>query len=717
MAIKTRNDYEIVLESVRREMAKPQAERDYDFLQNATTQLKAAETQFAGQVDGGSQEAVAAGAMERSVPQADPQNPNDDPRLRAFQDALVGRLEQMYGAVKRPFMSDEQQAAAAGEMANTQAERELTQEELARQLGIDPSKLNFSRTGGGLYPDIAAGFLPGGVVRGRGVAGAIGRVAGETALGAISTVADVPLNTDPTTNAAIGSLLGSGTGLISEVPGFAKNVVLNDARRAYANPETRRNLALAESAGVDLSLAEASVDRRVAAIEQEISDAPGSARNEFLRNRQRQIAREFAGIDEALNPNRMSTETVIGETRKAYTKYVQELGNIASTNFRESLRPVAQSLGATIDNQGRILGGQKVISVDNLIKEYETQLAQLGESVVGIAANERKALENAIEELNIARQNGGMTLGGAQQLLRTFTDAAYPSGSTVVRQRENAMDVLDAKALQRAFMDDLEATSQAMGPGSRAAAALDFARQQYASDIGVLDSLQGQAVDRLLGKVGGSIESEEFARNMLNMPQRQFTELMGILDNAKPGLSNAVRARVFAEIAGKHTGLLDPRLGMQAPTLDIPAFVRDFNKLGINKLRAFLDLPAEQALRVERGMQVLSFIAAGPERQASTRGALAKLEELAINAASQNPGFLSRLLAGRVGPAFFERVLFGEGLEALETLGSSAATRSAVANAVTRLEELAVGTDQEREDAIRRAKLLQRYNNFSQGAD
>src|SRR5690606_28018336 len=110
---------------------------------------------------------------------------------------------------------------------------------------------------------------------------------------------------------------------------------------------------------------------------------------------------------------------------------------------------------------------------------------------------------------------------------------------------------------------------------------------------------------------------------------------------------------------------------------------------------------AAAAKRVQDGLAVLRMIAVGPERTSVGKGAISKIEEIAINLASRNAGFVSRMLAGRLGPGFFERVLFTpEGLRSLETLGNKAATRSAIAVAGERLTQIMLNLDAEKEEAM-----------------
>lgn len=865
MPIETLADYEEVRSALASEMQKPEDQQDMQLIRAAVDELKAAEIRFESQVPKASEQAIQQGALQNlELPSS-----GYLPQQEAMSQGVNQRLQQIADFVMRPFMDDEKQKELGNERIQQQAAQEIELEERARREGVPASAIRTDRKAGSFIPDLVSGFGVGASIRGARAGSALLRAGAETALGAVGSGADVPLGSDPSFEAALGASIGGTLGILAELPGFARNAVLSDAMRAMKNPQTRRNLALAKSSGIDLSLAEASVDQRVAQMEAAVPNVPGSPRAEFNANRQRQIAQEFAKVDEALNPERLSTETVINNTRSAYEGYVRELGNIASQNFVESLRPVARQLGATIDNQGRIVGGRRVIPVDNLIQEIDTQIKQLGEAVGAASENELRSLQKMKQDFEAAKEAGGLTLGGAQRLLRDYTDQAFPSGTTVTRQRQNGVDVLDARALKNALMDDLQAaadglsrrgipsatssgestyrdfvsrafqnyqmeqqgqavlddliersvapknaaaefwrvtypklnsrmqqrfrtyverlsgfkpgdvvgqaadgspiqakdyfdladfvnddlatsaealegtergyvalmewanqqrraaqstttssaaseTARLSGPaasnneaGQQAAEALLRARERYAGDIDVMNSLQGQMVDRLLGKVGGSLESEEFTKKILSLPTRQFTELMGVLDQTKPGLANAVRARVFLETANQHLRLTARGQARGIPELDIVKFINEFDKMPFDRFRAFIGADTQTTQRVRQGLDILRLIAEGPERAATGRGALQKLEELAINLASHNPGFISRLLAGRLGPGFFQKVLFTPGgLEALETLGTAAsAGRTTAAVAATRtLADLANLTDKEREEMLERAR-------------
>lgn len=754
MPIQTRAEFDTVKQALALEMQKPEASRDVEFIQKAVTELRAAEIQFgAAAVDPGQaaraeffagsvlEDEAALTASERAVERGALSGMDVPPTQLpigslAMSQGVDERLVELRDMLMRAVLGRDEQAALAVRRAQETAARRIQLEEQARRQGVPRSSLNLDRSVGSIVPDALLAIGPGMAIRGAGAGPALARIASEGAMGGLAALASTPLTVGPDVNMALGAVGGVGIGFLAELPGFVRNTVLQDAMRAAKNPETKRNLELARTAGIDLSLAEASLDDRVRSMEQAIPARPGSPRTEFSRRRQLQIIRAFAQLDETLNPQRLSSDQIIHATRTAYNDYVQELGTIASRKFVDTLRPVAKELGATIDDRGRIIGGERVIQVDNLLTEYRTQLRLATEAPRTITPAQEAELLANIQELEAARRQGGMTLGKAQTYLKELTEASYPTGNTHVQQRLNAAASFDPRALRDALLADLDGTISSLGrgararfvqgrpefsyqfedipptdpgPGSRAARALQQARDQYAQDIALIDALRNQAIDRLLGKVGGRVDSEDFVRNLLSMPNRQFNELMFLVDQAKPGLSNAIRSRIFAELADKHR-LLSPGGGVAGTEtmLDTRGFVTEFAQMPFSRFQAIVGLNATQTQKVQNAFKVLQLIAEGPEQQSFARGALQWIEGVAINAVSRSPEFISRLLAGRLGPGFFEQALFTpEGLRSLEIIGTKGASRTAITQAFNSLLQIAAGIDARKEELIRQEQQRQ----------
>jgi hypothetical protein len=93
---------------------------------------------------------------------------------------------------------------------------------------------------------------------------------------------------------------------------------------------------------------------------------------------------------------------------------------------------------------------------------------------------------------------------------------------------------------------------------------------------------------------------------------------------------------------------------------------------------------------------VLKRIQQGPSSRQTIKGAIGRLEGLAINATSLNIPFISRLVAGEVGPAFFEKVLFTpQGQKALESIGDPKISRGIFNQSIAQLSRLLTETDTE----------------------
>lgn len=877
--ITTRADYEIVRQGLMQELQKPREDMDLPFVQSATAELRAAEQYFApGQLPEGSAEAVAAGAMEQ---QQMPSGMTQMPQQEALQLGARSRMQAFGDLFRRPFMSEEERIRLNDQRIQQRAVAELELEEYARRNGVPVEAVRTDMQAGEFVPDIVAGFGPGALIRGPRIGSALLRIAGDTGVSTMASLASVPIGQDPGLDAILaGAVPGASFGVISELPGFAKAIVLDEALRAANNPQTRAARELSRSVGINLSLAEASQSGPVAAMEATIPTRAGSSRDRFYTQQQQQIFESMDSLQRQLNPENLSSGEIITAVQGAYSNHVRTLSNEASTRFVNSLRPAADALGATVDAQQRIIGGQRVVSVDNLLGELRTQRGLLNEAPRMASPSQITELDNAIDELLEAQSLGGMTLGKAQELLRQYTALAYPTGATVTRQLGNAVDTLNPRQLKDAMMADLQATADQIQSGAipvsgRAAEAAapsvetayrsfmnasirryameeqgqgilddlveaaksprdvahefwrttypelsaeaqerfrryasrltggtrpgdvigrdannanifandwmdvaDFAnedlanaadqlqgeergyvalmewansqrgiadrtlrsanapsatalppprpnpalaaaaarslldaRAQYAADMGVIDEFQSTAVDNLLGKVAGTLEPEQFTRNILNMPTAQLRQLIGLLETTKPGLANSMRSRIFWQIADNRSALL-PRgaSGYEERALDVAGFVGDLQRMPLDRYMVLTGLDAATANSTRDALKVLDLIAQGPQARggAGGRGPLARLEELAINMASQNAGFVSRMLAGRLGPGFFERVLFTpEGVNALDTLGSSASTRTAMAGAFSTLGRIWLGVEEEKRQMIERAKQVE----------
>jgi len=185
-----------------------------------------------------------------------------------------------------------------------------------------------------------------------------------------------------------------------------------------------------------------------------------------------------------------------------------------------------------------------------------------------------------------------------------------------------------------------------------------------------INSLKATATERLVDKVAAD-DGLEFAERLLKMPENELTELLGTLDDFNPGAARALRSRMFYELVNKRS-TPDPETGGATARVDTSGLMRDITNLPLNKLNSLINtgMSKADASRLRSGVTALQKMAEGPQAQSAGTGLRARLENFAINAASQDVGFISRLLAGEFSPGFFERMIYTpEGQRALMHMG------------------------------------------------
>lgn len=722
MPIQTRADFELIQNEIRAELAKPEPEQDIDFLQSAVAQLKEAEPRIGPRVEGAASAAVQEGALAGTEVPVQPKriqstqqgfptdiSPQQQLGTRALMEGAQQRFRELGNFFKRLGMTDEEAAAAAQQEAQRDATAQVRLAEAARVSGVDPASLDLPRTAGTLVPDVATAVVPGALPVRTGM-GALARITAETAAGGVLGGASVPLDKDLTFQNTGLPALGSGVlGSLAEIPQLGRNLIFAESRAALNSDAARVGKQVEDLTGIDLTVSELSSNPAAAQAEAAIGRVAGGPKDLFLKRRQQQIQASFDELDRTLNPQRLTTGTIIRQTKDAVEARVLELRNIAGTQFRADLQPGLRAVGARLDDQGRILGGRRVVPVTNVIEEMARQAELAREPLSGVSPGALRSIEREIAELQALDERGGLTFGELQRRVSEFTNPTRGAVKDATRAKENLDDRLILQAIFRdmqAAEDGLAvrireinpATSSGTGVGpvrpqdgpqtiegsgferlndpkqQRAVvAALRAAREGYARNFGAVKQLENTATERLLAKVGDP-SAEEFAQKLVSLPKQEFADLMRTLDEYNAGASRALRGRIFYELVDKHTvadaGL--STLERAAPTIQLPELLAEFQKMPFEKFQAFIGdgLTAPQSQRLRAGLLAFQKIAEGPQNQGSTRSILRKIEDFAINAASRDVGFLSRLGAGQFGPGLVERVLFTKkGRNALEALG------------------------------------------------
>ncbi len=239
--------------------------------------------------------------------------------------------------------------------------------------------------------------------------------------------------------------------------------------------------------------------------------------------------------------------------------------------------------------------------------------------------------------------------------------------------------------------------------------ALKAARTEFANDMTDIDAFRGRAIDRLLG---GKLDpsSPDFARNLLKLDRDSFSELIGIADDFSPSLGNAMRSVVWREMLDDAS-----RIGsVTEDVLDTGKLVGVLNRMPKSKLKAFLGAGGrseEEVGQMVATVRTLNAISEGTADVASAggrRGIRERFEQWSINAASQDKGFIARLLAGEMTPGLMERLLFSPGgQEALLTLSKPRVVRAEIANAFSHIAVLMM-QDEEQKATLQRMQLANR---------
>jgi hypothetical protein len=700
---RTRAQYEAAGEFIERQKALPKDKRDFARIRKALEVMRSSEGLIGPRVEGTSSEMIQAGALEGA-----PDQPGAAPgsRTMALMDAAgEGARQAVQGAgnfLARPFRTEEEAQQVAATQRQATAKVEVAQEEASRRLGVSGGATRFATGAGKVLTDVAAGGAVGALPR-RGA-----RILAEGGVGALVAGAEVSPDKDATFASSLGAIGGMAIGTALEIPGIGRDIMIREFKKAGQSREAREGFQLDHDTGIPLTLGEASGSPAVQRAEAAVPAGPGSRRGQFYEQRRRRIVDSWAETEAALNPENLSTEAVIRASKQLYETRVSELGAAASANFRTNLSPIAERVGATIDARGRIIGGERVIPTRARVAELESQLAQGREAPASLSRGEQTALERRIQEL---RDNPAMTLGKAQEELSTLTELATGTGQ-VVTDRLSA----NARRMSRdelsALRADLEAAEQTPGLATEVATALRQARETYRQDMEAVNALQETAVNRLLGKVGDP-EAEDFAQGLLKLPRRQLTDLLYMVEGARPGMANAIRGRIFAELVDKH------RVANTADTLqmDLRQFLGEFEKMGAEKYAAVtgLNLADPAARQAQRGLAVLRRIAGGPEAQAVEKSFVQKMEGYAINAFSLNLPFVARMVTGDLGPRYLERLLFTpEGVASLQRLGDPKVTRGAFVQTLVSLNSDLLQSDAELEK-IKKEQVMQQVKQAGYG--
>ena len=639
-------------------------------------------------------------------------------RFQTGGQGFVERLRQFGDVLARPFRSDAEIAIARQKELERTATQQLSAQQRAAALGLPPDAFDATRTVGGIGPDVLAGGAAGAA---RGITA---RILGEGVVGAFGGAADAA-NEDLSTllvNTALWGATGAGLGLILEVPGISKTLLAGDVRRAVearygkirpGDPFQMDDIARAIR--IDTTAGEATADELLKRVEGSIPLRAEGPKEKFVRTRQRQALKQFTSLAAIFNPKNLSTKQVIAQTKTAYESAVKELKKAASTEFQNDLLPAIEATGARLADDGTIIGGDRIIPASNLREALENQLQRLEDTPVVGGQNQAKWLQKQIDMLD--DNDGALSLGDAQFILSELTDRATGSGA-IVNDTLSAKARIDSKLTLNAVLRDIEDAAEggAGQLGQEAAEALRKARLHYAQNLQPIKELQGIAADRLLG-VQKIASPREFTEKFLELEPTEKKLIFNMLNESSPELANALRGRLWTEILERNTKRSSAStINDTVPTIDLESLAESLSDRDLVDLQILWDdstLSLADAERVRAGIAQLERLkdTGTAELSGGSRGVdvVSRFRERAINAVSQSPEFMARLLAGEVSPHALERWLFTrDGLQALLAIGQSQPKRGAIAAGMNSLMRLSLDADAEAEELRAEAERAQR---------
>jgi len=714
--IDTRADVMAVRDQLKMELAKPADQRNMEFIRRGTSIITAFADQSNVEVPDGAEVAFTGTSvppkrmMTRDGPVDVP--PQQQLAQRAMAMEAKNRGQDIVNFLRRPFLSDQEKAKEAEELRIQRAEEKIQLDADAQQSGVDPASLKPAEVTGGLIPDILGGAI-GGVGFARTGAGALGRIATEAGIGAILGGSNTPLDEDPTNAALIDGGITFGLGTMTEIPGLAYDFLRREIRAARNSNQDANLQGISEATGIDLTIGERTQNPAALVAERNVPGRPEGPRAQFLQQRKQQLNDNFNRIEGTLNPEAMTPAEVVRGTAEAYDQHITAMAKLSSQQFRNTMEEVLPGVRAHMDSEGRIVGGFKFVQPRELINELQVQRRLLADQPLSDA--NRFALRDLDAEIAKLKKNG-LDLGQVQRLLSDLSGRNAPTG-IVIKDNTQASEILNSKSVQRAINRDLDSVIQSGTMPEEmvnAVTTLQDARRQFAIERADIDVFKNTQVDKLLGKVGDPT-SADFAQKVLKLDANEFNTLLRIADDADPRLGNAIRGVSFKELVDKHTkfGVIGSNKARTAVDIDVKGLTSEFQRMPISAFQAFTgtNLPVEQAQYMRNTMVALQAISEGAGTSTSARSLRERMEQWAINAASRDAGFMSRLLAGELSPGVFERMLFTkQGQQALSNASNPKVLAPQLAQAFTYFSNVMAEDEKAREE-LKRQQIMRDVNN------
>jgi len=633
-------------------------------------------------------------------------------RTRALGEEAFNRGQDVVNFLRRPFLSDEEQALEAHDLRQTRAGQKIQLEQDAIASGVDPKALAPAELVGSLLPDIGLAAVSGGVSTARTGMGVLGRVATEAMLGSALGGGTVPLDEDPTNAALLDGGLTLGLGILTETPNLAIDFMRRELKAANNNGVNKNMEEISQSAGIDLSIGERSGVAAVQAAERGVPAPVGGPKTQFQAKRKAQINQAFQKRINQLDPANTPPHLLVERTKDAYSEAISEMASIASANFRDSMTKPLAAVGSRFDANGRIVKGFRFIKPTALINELITQRRLLQRQP--LSGTTPQAIDALGREIAMLKKHG-LDMGQTQRLLADLSAENRATG-VVITDNTRALDILSSRDVQKALNQDLDdiSTGAAGLPQEmeEAVNALQTSRTAFGKEREQIQRFNNTAIDSLLGNLDQELTGKAFAEKVLALDARSFNTMLGIADKASPGMGNSIRANVFKQLLDENTFLdkVGSTATRTAKDIDVGSVYERIARMPDSKFEAFVGtgVPKEDAQLMRNTLLTLKAINEGTVQGAggAGRGMRERIEQFTINLASQNVPFVSRLVAGELSPGAMERLLFTKaGNEALSNLARPKILAPVLAQSVSYIINV-MAEDEKAVEELQRQKVL-----------
>ena len=621
-----------------------------------------------------------------------------------------------------PFMTDEQETELGQRRLQQRSEELASILQEADALGVPRAAIEQSQTAGGLAPDLGLMLIP---MLGTTIPARIGAEALTTG---ILVGSEVPLGEGGLAVALGAGVLGGGAfGLVAEVPGIVKQFVAGDVRKAvqkrfgstgnFPRRDPFRPTPESQATGIPQTVGETTASGRVLSIEAELQGKAltGGPAETFAHKRAEAAVKQYGKVVDAIDPTKVGTKALIDGMEGARATATKAIKDSASAQWRGTLGPSLNRIGARFGPLKEIIGGPQFIRTDNVVAEMR-RIRSVASAPI---TNNPEVVKWADKQLaDIADAGGLLPIGRYQEIVSSLGAGAVTDGAA-----------RNSNSLIRAMKTDLDDTKAAFGGEGPMAAVVDSLKEAnaaYAVAIKPADEINAIFAKKL-GLDNPALSAEQWANKWGKLDPTQKNIVLKQIAKHAPELSQTISARFFAETLQKHKVLskVDKFEGQDLQVVDMVGFAKAMTKRSFADMKAMFNMPnmsVEQANAVRAAFRQLNLLRDTPNvTGAASTGFMQRIREGMINIVSRDEGFLSRFLAGEFTPGALERWMYTEkGLNALLDLGrvsfkpSVVGAQATAEAALVTLMGLSADGDAERE-ALERELKRQRAQHIAAG--